>query len=195
MHLYYILSGVLGFLTGYIFDLPLVARSRPLRVAFGFIHMTLLAYGFAGLAAIPEQLQAVPCWVSYLAWLSTGVFVLLFIYSVFIEISVHSWLLGFGKRQVVKTGSYAMCRHPGNIWLMFVMASLALATRSLWLSVTLPIWIAMDLVWVWIQEKFCFPELLPGYESYKREVPMLIPTWKSTRQAITTILPRGSRKQ
>ncbi|MBA7627108.1 hypothetical protein ES703_34570 [subsurface metagenome] len=37
----------------------------------------------------------------------------------------------------------------------------------------------MDILYAFIQEKFYFPKMFPGYEEYKKETPMLIPTRKN----------------
>lgn len=191
MPVYYIISTVCGFLTGWVFDLPRVARSGRLRAAMGFVHMALLTVGFIGLASSPSRLEVVPSWISKPAWVSTVTFLLLFIYTVFIEISVRSWFLGVGKNQLVTSGSYAMCRHPGTIWVIGMMVSLTLATRSVWLFLTLPLWITLDLLWVWIQERFCFPRLFAGYDRYKLEVPAFLPNRQSLKRAIATFLPKA----
>lgn len=80
---------------------------------------------------------------------------------------------------MIKTGTYALVRHPGVIWYTLFLIALLLISSSQLLLIALPIWVFMDVLYVIIQDKFYFPHMFPGYEEYKKETPMLIPTRKS----------------
>jgi hypothetical protein len=51
----------------------------------------------------------------------------------------------------------------------------ALVPRSRLLLLAAPLWIFLDGLYVWIQERFFFGQMFAGYQ-YKKETPMLIPT-------------------
>jgi len=93
---------------------------------------------------------------------------------------------------LIKTGTYALVRHPGVIWYVLFLIALLLISRSRLLLIALPIWVFMDVLYVFIQEKFYFPHMFPGYGEYKKETPMLIPNRKSFSSFLASFGKRGS---
>lgn len=88
---------------------------------------------------------------------------------------------------VVKKGVYALCRHPGVIWFFFFYLFLWLATGikiMLWSGI---IWTGMDILHIYIQDRWLFPKTLKGYELYKKEVPFLIPNLTSAKKCFNTL--------
>jgi hypothetical protein len=51
-----------------------------------------------------------------------------------------------------------------------------LVSRSRLLLVATPVWLFMDVLYVWVQDRFFFWRMFPGYEQYKKKTPVLIPT-------------------
>jgi protein-S-isoprenylcysteine O-methyltransferase Ste14 len=88
---------------------------------------------------------------------------------------------GGGEKTLVRTGTYALCRHPGFLWYCGLLAGLFLLSRSQWLLFAGPAWACANLALVAVEDKFIFPRLLPGYTAYRRETPFLIPTARSLR--------------
>jgi protein-S-isoprenylcysteine O-methyltransferase Ste14 len=114
----------------------------------------------------------------------------LLIYSLFIEIPFKQTytMSGVGDR-LVKTGTYALTRHPGVLWLGLFLLALLAVSRSRLLLIAAPLWFALDLLLVWVQDRFYFPRMFPGYSQYRRETPMLIPTRSSIVRCIKTLHP------
>jgi protein-S-isoprenylcysteine O-methyltransferase Ste14 len=127
--------------------------------------------------------------LSLIGWVLGGVFFLLLIYSLFIEIPFLSACVQEGQPAgVVSRGTYSLCRHPGVIWLAGLLAALVLATGSLMLLVALPVWIALDVLYVVLQERLFFPRMFgPDYAAYQAAVPLLVPTPRSIRECARTI--------
>jgi len=72
----------------------------------------------------------------------------------------------------VTTGTYALCRHPGVLWLTLFLAALAAATASRDLAVATPIWIAADVIHVVRQEKrYLIPLFGAQYVAYQTQSP------------------------
>jgi protein-S-isoprenylcysteine O-methyltransferase Ste14 len=77
--------------------------------------------------------------------------------------------------RLVKTGTYALVRHPGVLWLALFLSAAVLVSRSRLLLVATPVWLFMDVLYVWVQERLFLERMFPGYEQYE-ETPMLVPT-------------------
>lgn len=183
----HIVLGVVGFLIAFAFDHPYIDMRPWAKLPTGLIAFGLLGYSFVMVTADPSTF-AFPLAVSTVAWALTALFTLLFIYSVFIEIPFNQAYLGRGGQlRVVKTGTYAITRHPGVLWAFAGLACLFLASGTKLLLVASPIWLLMDLIWVYLQDRFYFPKTIAGYEDYKGEVPMLIPTGASLRKGLRTL--------
>ena len=95
------------------------------------------------------------------SWLPAGSFfgasAALFVYSLFVEIPFASAYVQKGTpSRLVTTGTYALCRHPGVLWLAGLLAGVFFASGSLWMLVALPLWVGQDVLYVVLQEKLYF---------------------------------------
>lgn len=104
------------------------------------------------------------------------------IYVLFVSLPAGRTYLDGGRRPVVKTGWYGVCRHPGVIWLSLFYFFVFLAAMSgpaffAWILYT-----ALDILYVAIQERFIFSKVLYGYGEYVREVPFLCPRMRKKQK-------------
>jgi hypothetical protein len=128
-----------------------------------------------------------PLPVHALGWVLSIVFGALLVYSLFVEIPLFQTPL-----HVVSWGTYALCRHPGVLWLAALLAALFLARGSLWLLLAAPVWMSFDVLYAMLQEKLFFVPLFgPKYQAYQHKVPMFIPTFRSVRECARTIFRRA----
>lgn len=86
------------------------------------------------------------------------------------------------NREVVDTGIYALCRHPGVLF----FAGLYMCLH---LGISLPlkdaiIYITLNVILAVLEDKFFFPEFLEGYDKYKKKVPFLFPTKESIKNSL-----------
>ncbi len=189
----YVALGALGFLLALLFDHPRIERARWAKLTIGVVAFAALGYA-VGAAALHPSRFTFPSGVAPVGWALAGVFLILFLYSVFLEIPFRQAYLGAqDNAQVVDTGTYAMSRHPGVLWAALALVFLVMATGSKVLLIATPVWILLDVVWAYVEDRFYFPKTFPGYEDYKKEVPMFIPTASSVRKAAKTI--RTSREK
>jgi protein-S-isoprenylcysteine O-methyltransferase Ste14 len=86
----------------------------------------------------------------------------------------------------VTTGTYALVRHPGVLWFSTLLVGLVLLSHARLLLIATPLWIAADVIYVLIQDRFFFPRTLAGYRAYQRRTPFLIPTRVSFRRCLQT---------
>jgi len=115
----------------------------------------------------------------------------LLIYSLFIEIPFHSTYANKGVgNKLITTGTYALIRHPGVIWLALLYISLAIIFPSLILFLAVIVWLIMDIIWVTLEDRIFFPKMFPDYREYQQKTPFLIPTKQSISACLKTINPR-----
>ena len=102
-------------------------------------------------------------------------------YTLFFALPFSDTYAGDGGLSVVDTGVYALCRHPGVLWLalMYLLAAAALGGAQLWTAALL--YTALDMAYVWWQDRFIFPHTLAGYGAYQKRTPFLLPTRDSIR--------------
>ena len=163
-------------------------RAKPVLWILGGI---LFVAGLVLAARDPSPI-AFPAGLAAAGWALGGMFFLLLVYSLFIEIPfVSAYVREGAPPAVVSRGTYALCRHPGVLWLAGFLASLLLATGSHALFIAVPLWVGLDALWVALQEKLYFVRMFGGaYESYQRTVPMLVPTPRSIRECVRTVFRR-----
>jgi len=188
----YIILGVCSFLVAYWFDFVSFKKIPLAKLVLGSTTGFLGIYSLFMVCFRAERF-ALPGYLSFLGWflLFTSSFLLFF--SLFWEIPFRKTytVKGVGDK-LIKTGTYALVRHPGVIWYVLFLIALLLISRSRLLLIALPIWVFMDVLYVFIQEKFYFPHMFPGYGEYKKETPMLIPNRKSFSSFLASFGKRGS---
>lgn len=171
-----ILLGIAGFATGILFDwFSLRGWVRLKSLSWIAISGLLLCAHFAlaidaDKVAIPGVLRAAG------AILLVGGFFML-CYSLFLEIPMRQTYFGTaGSGGLVRDGTYALSRHPGVIWYAIALIGLFLCSASRLALQAGPVWLLMDVLWVWVEDRFVFDRAFEGYAQYRETTPMLIPT-------------------
>lgn len=182
----HILLGILAFLIAFLFDWAALEGIAYLKQLIGLVAASLFGYSLLTVCLAPVKL-GLSEWLSWAGWPFVLVSVFLLVYSLFLEIPFRQTYAANGVGdKLVKTGTYALVRHPGVLWFALFLASLVLVSRSRLLLVAAPVWLFMDVLYVWMQERFFFGKMFPGYQQYKRETPMLVPTAESIAKCIRT---------
>jgi len=144
----YIALGVVAFIIAGFFDLAALQRIRYLKQIIGLAFVILFGYALVMVARHPDKLL-LPAWLSSAGWPFLVISGLLLIYSLFLEIPFRQTYAAAGVGdKLVKTGTYALVRHPGVLWL------------------AAPLWIFLDVLYVWIQERFFLGRMFAGYGQY-----------------------------
>ncbi len=119
-------------------------------------------------------------WVGGILTLAGG---LLALYTVLVEIPLWQKRNAGQASALVTMGTYAACRHPG-FWgtSLFVLGlSVLVPAPHMWvLAVT---WFLLELIVVFVQDRWIFPTMFPEYKKYQQCVPFLLPTRHSLRKA------------
>lgn len=183
----FIAIGCAAFIFLYIFDLnKIFSVHRVLNLCFA-IGITLLTFSTLGilLSDLESIKEITPAQIVY--WVLAVVFLILLLYSLFFALPfVDTYVNGEEENIVIDTGVYAFCRHPGVIWFIFLFFFLWLASgleMMFWAGL---VWTAMDILHVYVQDRWLFPKCLVNYESYKRQTPFLIPNIGSIKKCIST---------
>jgi protein-S-isoprenylcysteine O-methyltransferase Ste14 len=178
---------VLGFLVAYLFDVVSLKRIPGAKQGVGIVVVALIGYATL-MACFESERLALPIWLTWLGWAILSVSVPLLVYSLFINLPFRKTYVvsGVGDR-LIRTGTYALVRHPGVSWYALLLVSLILVSRSKLLLIASPIWLAMDILHVIIQDKFFFGKMFKDYDDYRRGTPMLIPSRRSISACLRTL--------
>ncbi len=173
------LIGTIGFLVAYAFDWLSLKNIPVTKQIAGLLAMGLLIYATIMVCVSPSKFDLPFFTLPVGACLLLVSFTLL-IYSLFIEIPFQSTYIESGAgTKLITTGTYAMVRHPGVLWLAFVYLSLALLFPSITLFIAVTVWLVMDVIYALLQDRIFFPIMFPDYRDYQRTTPFLIPTKQS----------------
>ena len=180
----YIATGCLGFLLIHLFDIASLKRLPGAKPLIWILGSGLLVYALV-MAGLQSHKLPLPIWSTWLGWALLTISLLLLIYSLFINLPFRKTYIATGVGdKLIRTGLYALVRHPGVHWFILVLLSLILVSRSSLLLIAAPIFILLDIVLVIFQDKFFFGRMFDGYDSYRQETPMLVPN----QQSINTFL-------
>ena len=183
-----IVLSLLGFSGFLALDLPLLHRQRLLRgllsVAASLALVAALWFTPLGFAILPPE------WRIYGGYLGSGLIaiaVVLLAYSLFIEIplqlraararqhgsSEHEMR---AKLHLVMQGTYALCRHPGYLWLTILLVGYILVNDNINAVLIALVWSILNLLLVAVQDRIIFPKTFKDYTIYRVTTQFLIPT-------------------
>ncbi len=182
----YIALGAFSFLLGYLHDLAEVRKRVIAKKILGPLSFILFVLSLVMLCTRSPRL-ILPEFVSIAAWPFFGIFALLFSYSVFLELQINRALAAGKEKKLVTTGTYALTRHPSALWSVLAIGFLVLASKSAYLLLAFPLWSVMELIWVWLQDRYILPSIYQDYIQYRIKTPMLIPTKESVKQCLATL--------
>jgi len=188
----YIILGSLGFLVIHVFDIVSLKKIPVAKPVTWILGSGLLAYSVIMVCFTPDKLP-LPIWSTWLGWALFSISLFLLIYSLFINLPFRKTYVttGVGDK-LITTGLYALIRHPWVPWFILVMFSLILVSKSSLLLIASPIWILLDILLVVIQDKFLFSRMFEGYDTYRRETPMLVPNQRSISAFINYLRRAGA---
>lgn len=187
--MFYLILGCLAYVVLYVFDLNKIKQIHPalnLSFALGLLMLLWAAVGIWLSSPASFRLPGpLPLIFGSLAALA----LILQIYVLFFAVPFHDTYVEMEKtNKIVDTGMFALARHPGVIWFFFVFLFLWLATGKMMLMWAGIIWTAMDIVHVYIQDRYQFPLMFDDYDVYIRKVPFLIPTKDSIKNSLRSKL-------
>ncbi len=93
-----------------------------------------------------------------------------------------------GRPALVDRGIYALCRHPGVLWLSGFYLCLWGMCRTNTALLAFFLFTLLDVLYAAWQDVYVFPRTIAGYGAYRARTPFLLPTVRSIRLCI-----RGDR--
>ncbi len=172
-------GGTIAFLLFLASDVCILRRWKGARACFT-LGGILLAGGTLGLlcgAGIPAAFRERPVAAAISAagaCASLGVL----IHVLFFALPEEAYRTG---GRTVKTGWYALCRHPGVLWFGALYVCLAALVCTGEMLVAALLFTGLDVAYVGVQDRWIFPKTLQGYAEYQAVTPFLIPTRRSLR--------------
>ena len=183
----YIAIGCSGFLLIHLFDIVALKKlplAKPITWVLGSI---LLAYALVMLCLSPDKFY-LPAWVIPLGWVTFIISLVLLLFSLFINLPFRKTYINSGTDdKLIKSGLYALVRHPGVHWFTLLMAAMVLISQSTAMLTAAPVFILLDVILVIVQDIFFFGKMFTGYDAYRKETPMLLPNRKSVQAFIASL--------
>lgn len=187
----FIFIGIIGFISMLLFDIFSMIGKNALKYLFGIIGVAviIISTGFILYEDIQIKFSGGVIISNFLFLIIFGC---LLFYSLFFEVGVMSTYGKNNKPSLVTKGTYGLVRHPGVIWLLIVFINLYFIFGNELIIYTGITWTLVNVVYVYIQEKFIFEKIFIEYKEYKKVTPMIIPTFNSIK---TTFKYDNWRKQ
>lgn len=180
-----LLPGVVGFLAFCLFDINKIRwHSKGLNLLFAFgglllLLSTLLCIPASFLETFGFDLRRIAGLLG-LAVSGPGLVYVLFFALPFSETYTES-----GDLPLVRHGVYGACRHPG-FWLFgifYFFLWLFFTGRQMFFAFLL--YTACNYLYIYVQDRYIFPQYIRGYDDYRQAVPFLLPTRKSLKSAFS----------
>ena len=179
----YISIGITGFILLLLFDVCSLCDKSIIKYFFGISGFSLIA----GSSVFLIQMESYASFsLSIIALAFAIVSLFLLIYSVFIEVGKKTYEYD-NSNTLITTGTYALSRHPGVLWFLFLYLFGAVYFQNHLVLYAGLIWTVMNIIYVIIQERFIFTKLFEGYSSYIQTTPMILPSNSSLGKCITTL--------
>ena len=183
----YIAIGAFGFLIIHLFDIVSLKRIPGAKPGIWILGSGLLVYALM-MACLRSDKLLLPMWSAWLGWGLLFVSFSLLVYSLFINLPFRKTYVATGvSSKLIKTGLYALVRHPWVYCFTLLLLSLILVSRSSLLLIASPIWILLYILLVVIQDKFLFGRMFDGYDTYRQETPMLLPNRRSISAFVNSL--------
>jgi protein-S-isoprenylcysteine O-methyltransferase Ste14 len=132
-------------------------------------------------------------WTVWAGWGLLAVSIFMIMLALFINLPFRKTYVEAGvSSKLVKTGLYALVRHPGVYWVATFMFSFVLISRSSMMLVAAPVFVFLNTAFVIIEDKYFFVKMFDGYAEYQKETPMLIPNRKSIQAFLRSIRGHGN---
>jgi len=175
--------GILAFVLLTVFDFNKLKTIHPiLNICFA-LGCLLLAYATGGVLLRSPQWFSIASIPLFWAFAFFGLVEMF--YALFFALPFNAtYVEGTSPAKVVDTGLYTLCRHPG-VWGFFAFYLFAfLASGNGDLLIAGMVWTAFDVLHVLMQDRWFFPQTLPGYDEYRKTTPFLFFGVKELKKCI-----------
>ena len=183
----WIMLGCAAFVLFFFYDIAgATGRFYPFRIGFAAGCLLLLS-STAGLVWQGLWGRHIVWPVFFIFTLLAFLFLVLLVYTLFFALPFHdTYIHGTTAPSLCRSGVYALCRHPGVLWLsgFYLCLYAALGTRMLLAAFV--VFTLFDIAYVVFQDRWSFPNQFPEYDDYRQSTPFLLPNVRSIRQCVRT---------
>lgn len=183
----WILLGCAAFALFFLYDIAgATGRLRGFRIGFAAGCLLLLA-STVGLVWQGLHGRRTGWPVFILFGLLALLFLALLVYTLFFALPFRDTYTGGTASPVLcRNGVYALCRHPGVLWLSGFYLCLYAALGTGALLAAFAAFTLLDIAYVVLQDRWSFPKQFPDYEDYRQSTPFLLPNSRSIRRCVRT---------
>jgi len=167
-----LLPGLAAFVLFVLFDLNKIHRHSRVRSLFFAVGSLLLIGSTLWCMEFGELRLQVG---TVLGLAAAAISAAALIYTLFFALPFRDTYTEAEQVPVVSTGVYGLCRHPGFWPFLTLYWSLWLAFRGPWLLAAAVVFPLCNGLYIYIQDRWIFPQYIHGYDEYRRAVPFLIP--------------------
>lgn len=174
------LLAILGFVFYYLYDINSITYQYKIVQSF-FMFGTLCVFVSTVHLFFLFSIQ------SWLGLIIIMIFLLLLIYTLFFALPFdETYQQANHQRYAYTQGVYALCRHPGVLWFIFMYLSLPwVLGQEVWVYSLLII--VYNIIYIVLQDFIIFPKTFLNYGEYKHTTPFLIPRIKDIRKCVNTM--------
>lgn len=187
----WLVCGIAAFLLFLLYDIAEITnRFRVFRAGF-FVGCFLLVLSTGGLVVQAWPAAALQPFRLLLWCIPALLCLLLLVYTLFFALPFGSTYADAGKEPghpaLCRSGVYALCRHPGVLWLSGFYLFLWGALGSGRLLAAFILYTLLDIGYVVFQDRITFMRLFDEYADYRKTTPFLLPTPDSIRDCFATL--------
>ena len=189
------LMAVAAFVLFFIYDWNSIHRKNRVVQRFFGLGTAVLAVSAVGCLIQQKRNITWEVWQTAVFLAAFLLAVGLLVYALFFAIPFdETYLKESESRNACTEKMYALCRHPGVLWLAAVLGICAwykwnIATLGYAVVVTV-----CNLCYVIYQDMLIFPATFQNYREYRRKTPFLIPDKESIRTCIKDYKQKGKHR-
>jgi protein-S-isoprenylcysteine O-methyltransferase Ste14 len=180
--------GCIGFGVLYLFDFNKVKKIHPLINSLFSVGVALLVFSTVKIFFNQNIDFTLPVSFKILFIILSFISACIMFYALFGALPFKATYVSGQGNKVIDTGFYALCRHPGVWAFFFTYFFLFLASGKWMMLYATVLWTLMDILHVWVQDRYFFPHTLDGYTDYQKKTPFLLITKESFNRFRTTLL-------
>lgn len=185
--MWYLWMGLLGFVFFFLHDTLQIKKPAWAKPGYFTLGLLLLILATAGLIRLAWRgRESSPSLWMLLPLAGSLLFLYLLVHALFFALPSDTYQDSGERKQLVSTGVYALCRHPGILWFAALYLCLWLAFGSRLLLAGAVMYALLNLLYAYLQDRWVFPRQFEDYERYQKETPFLLPSKKSLSACIKT---------
>lgn len=183
-----LLWGCVGFGVLYLFDFNKVKKIHAWINGLFPLGVALLLFSTLNIFFIDTTNFTLPNYLKIGFIILSIISALTMFYALFGALPFKDTYVSGQGKEVIDTGFYALCRHPG-VWAFFFTYFFLFLVSGKWMMLyATVIWTLMDILHVWVQDRYFFPKTLSGYTEYQNRTPFLLFNKESFSRFRTTLL-------